>query len=60
MYLNKIYTKKKENIISLELQDSKAVLRPEQSKADNFYRLGHSFNSLLILVEKTPSEIGYL
>ena len=60
VYLNKIYTKKKENIISLELQDSKAVLRTQKSKTDNFYRLGHSFNSLLILVEKTPSEIGYI
>ena len=60
VYLNKMYTKKKENIISLELQDSKAVSRLEKSKAENFGRLGHSFNSLLILVEKTPSEIGYL
>jgi len=60
VYLDKIYTKKKENIISLELQDSKAVLRTEKSKADNFNRLGHSFNSLLILVEKTPSEIQYI
>ena len=60
VYLDKIYTKKKENIISLELQDSKAVLRTEKSKADNFNRLGHSFNSLLILVEKTPSEIRYI
>ena len=60
VYLNKIYTKKKENIFSLELQDSKAVLRPGESKGNNFYRLSHSFNSLLILVKKTPNEIGYL
>ena len=60
VYLGKIYKKKKENIISSELKYSQAVLQSAENRRDNFRRLSHSFSSLLILVEKTPSEIEYL
>ena len=60
LYSNKINFEKDKDIILEDIYFESTFTEESKRKELNYWRLAHSFSSLVILIEKTPSEIDYL